>query len=165
MFPYPVAAYIWFLASVLMVFGCVIFVRPCREVPTGLLLWLLVLFSVGPYFVMSPALWQCPFTGGLSSFRSFLYLVIRQHDYAGALLMALAITIKVIPILALPYFAAKRKWKFLALTLIFLTWFLTSFPLYILVFQRTFRSFLTGFNTSAVKMRFSMKSMVQLTSL
>ena len=119
MFPYPVAAYIWFLASVLMVFGCVIFVRPCRDIPTGLLLWLLVLFSVGPYFVMSLHYGNAHLLIVFLLFGAF-YFVIRQHDFAGAILMALAITIKVIPILALPYFAAKRKWKFLALTLIFI---------------------------------------------
>lgn len=44
------------------------------------------------------------------------YLLLKQRQILAGILMALAITIKVSPILLLPYFALKKQWRFLAMT-------------------------------------------------
>jgi len=44
-----------------------------------------------------------------------VYFVFIRKIFAAALLMALAITIKLVPILLVPYFALTRRWRFLAL--------------------------------------------------
>jgi hypothetical protein len=58
----------------------------------------------------------------LATFLLFasLYYVVQQKDFAAAVLMALAITIKLTPVLLLPYFVLKRRWKLLALVSVFL---------------------------------------------
>jgi hypothetical protein len=52
-------------------------------------------------------------------FASF-YFSLKEKDIMAAILMSLSITIKLTPIFVLPYFALKKKWKFLFLTGAFL---------------------------------------------
>jgi len=46
------------------------------------------------------------------------YLLLKQKKLLAALLMALAITIKIVPVLTLPYFALKKQWLFLSATVV-----------------------------------------------
>ncbi|HYP43515.1 MAG TPA: glycosyltransferase 87 family protein, partial [Candidatus Nitrosocosmicus sp.] len=46
------------------------------------------------------------------------YLLLKQKKLLAALLMALAITVKIVPVLTLPYFALKKQWLFLSATVV-----------------------------------------------
>ena len=111
--PFPVAAYIWYLLSILEIAGCVLIVGKIfpvlRQQKTT---WLPVAFAVGQYFVMVLHYGNAHLLAVFLLFGS-LYLVLQRKNLWAALLMALTITIKLTPILLLPYFALKRRWSFL----------------------------------------------------
>ena len=46
------------------------------------------------------------------------YLLLKQKKLLAALLMALAVTVKIVPVLTLPYFALKKQWLFLSATVV-----------------------------------------------
>jgi hypothetical protein len=46
------------------------------------------------------------------------YFLLKQKKLLAALLMALAITVKIVPVLTLPYFALKKQWLFLSATVV-----------------------------------------------
>ncbi|HJZ68881.1 MAG TPA: glycosyltransferase family 87 protein [Blastocatellia bacterium] len=111
--PYPVAAYIWYLLSILEIAGCVLIVGKIFPVlRQQKAMWLPVAFAVGQYFVMVLHYGNAHLLAVFLLFGS-LYLVLQRKDLWAALLMALTITIKLTPILLLPYFALKRRWSFL----------------------------------------------------
>src|SRR5262249_10872909 len=111
--PYPVASYIWYLLSVLEIAGCVLMVGMIFPVfRQRKVMWLPVTLAVGQYFVMVLHYGNAHLLAVFVLFGS-LYLVLQRKDLRAALLMALAITIKLTPILLLPYFALKRRWSFL----------------------------------------------------
>src|SRR5262249_3115563 len=74
---------------------------------------------VGQYFVMALHYGNAHLLAIFLLFVSF-YMSIKGKDFLAALLMALSITIKLTPILVLPYFALKNRWKYLLLTGVFL---------------------------------------------
>jgi hypothetical protein len=98
-----------------MAFSCVTFVGLCAGRPLEWPGWLLLILAVGPYYVMSLHYGNAHLLVVCLTFGSF-YFAVKEQDTKAAFFMALAITIKVIPILTLPYFLLKRKWKFLLLT-------------------------------------------------
>ncbi len=113
--PYKVAAYVWYLTAILQIIGCVFilnrrtdFNQPAKAA------WLIVLLAVGQYFVMILHYGNAHLLAVFLVFAS-LYFFIQRKNCAAAIAMALAITIKLTPILILPYFALKRRWKFLSL--------------------------------------------------
>jgi hypothetical protein len=141
--PYNVAAYLWYLVGICSIAGCVYAlkdaapglggVRPQSETTQpdgsrnsreggnsgkGWAIWAVGLCVAGPYFVMNLHYGnaQLPVTALL--FVS-LYLAMLGKQTASAALLALSIAIKITPALVLPYFALKRQWKMLALTLAF----------------------------------------------
>jgi len=121
--PYAVAAYVWFVLSVLEIVGCFLLVaRVFPALQQSTKSWLIVFLSVAQYFVMVLHYGNVHLPIILLSFASFYFFLLRRDVAAGALL-ALAITIKLTPILLLPYFALKRRWKLLSavciLTVIF----------------------------------------------
>ena len=113
--PYSVAAYLWYLASIVEIAGCIWVVSRFVD-PTGSRTKVLLVSTliVAQYFVMILHYGNAHLLTVFLMFVS-VYLVFIKRNWAGALLMALAITIKLVPILLLPYFALKRKWKFLGL--------------------------------------------------
>jgi len=118
MLPYTAAACVWFLFSVLLALGCFLLLRICADGSPGWRNGLLLFFAVGPYFVMAVHYGNAHLLLVFLLFGAFI--AVFQHRYAwGAVFMGLGITIKAIPLLLLPYFVIKRKWKFLALTLVF----------------------------------------------
>jgi hypothetical protein len=114
--PYSVAAYLWYLASIVEIAGCVWIVGRFVDA-TGSRTKIAVVSTliVAQYFVMILHYGNAHLLVTFLMFAS-AYLVFIRRDFAAALLMALAITIKLVPILLLPYFALKRRWRFLALT-------------------------------------------------
>src|ERR1041384_2014399 len=88
-----------------------------------------------PFFLLALApLWLLPYHTASYVWTLFefivvflvfasLYLLLRRRDIISALLLALAITIKLTPILLLPYFAVKKRWKIVWGVLVFLILF------------------------------------------
>lgn len=115
--PYSVAAYVWCLLSVIEIAGCVVLV--CRTFKISKLMWLAIVLVVAQYFVMAVHYGNAQLLAVFLLFAS-LYYAHRRKDLAAAILMALAITIKLTPVLLLPYFALKRRWTMLAAVAVFL---------------------------------------------
>jgi len=115
--PYSVAAYIWCLLSVIEIAGCVVIVRRTFEISK--LMWLAAALIVAQYFVMAVHYGNAQVLAVFLLFAS-LYFAHRRKDLAAAILMALAITIKLTPVLLLPYLALKRRWTMLGAIVVFL---------------------------------------------
>jgi hypothetical protein len=121
--PYTLAAYVWYLLSVLEIIGCVlIVVRVFPSFRGSWILWVVVAFGVIQYFVMAVHYGNAHLLATFLLFAS-LYYVLQQKDLPAAALMALAITIKLTPVLLLPYFALKRRWTLVASVCVFLVAF------------------------------------------
>jgi hypothetical protein len=113
--PYDLSAYLWYLMSIAQIAACVVLMRslivePARE---GVV-WLITGLAVAQYFVMLLHYGNAHLLALFLLFVS-LALALKRRDLAPAFLMALAITIKLVPALLLPYFALQRRWRFLAL--------------------------------------------------
>ena len=118
--PYPLAAYIWYLLSIIEIIGCVLIVM--RVFPSFRGSWtlcLIVMLGVLQYFVMILHYGNAQLLATFLLFAS-LYFVLKNKDLAAAALMAIAITIKLIPVLLVPYLLLKRRWKLLASLCVFL---------------------------------------------
>jgi glycosyl transferase family 87 len=111
--PYPAAAYIWYLLSVIEIIGCVFFLRNSLG-PTSIPrpVWVISFFCVGQYFVMILHYGNAHLLAVFLLFGCFYY-ALRRKDFKPALLNSLSITIKLTPALILPYFLIKRRWKYL----------------------------------------------------
>ena len=83
------------------------------------LVWLVPFLAVSPYFVMVLHYGNAHLLAVALLFAS-LYLTLKARDTPAGLLMALSITIKLTPVLLLPYFAIRGRWKFLGVTAAFL---------------------------------------------
>jgi hypothetical protein len=138
--PYRIAAYVWYLLGVAEIGGCLAAVsRSSRKVAKtqspqsgrgrvaigglallGVAQYLLMnlhygnaqmlttfLVVAGLYLAMGHPVATAPGTAGVEG---------KGREAWAALLMALAITIKVTPALLLPYFAMKKRWRLLVLT-------------------------------------------------
>jgi hypothetical protein len=115
--PYSIAAYIWYLLLMIEIIGCVLVVR--RTFHASKYLWLAIALAVAQYFVMALHYGNAQLLAVFLLFAS-LYFALRRKDIASAIFMALAITIKLTPVLLLPYFAIKRRWTMLAAVCVFL---------------------------------------------
>ena len=118
--PYSLAAYIWYLLSVLQIFGCVLIVsRVFPSLREQKIIWVLIALATTGYFVMVLHYGNAHL---LATFLIFvaLYLFLHRREGVGGLFLALSITIKITPVLLLPYFALKKRWKLLGATLVFL---------------------------------------------
>ena len=118
--PYDVAAYIWYLLSILEIIGCVLIVsRTFPALRASRRMWLVVTLATAQYFVMALHYGNAHLPATFFLFASF-YFLIQRKDLIAGLLMALAITIKLTPVLLLPYLALQRRWKMLAAICVFL---------------------------------------------
>jgi len=121
--PYTLAAYVWYLLSVLEIMGCVLIVA--RVFPSLRESWKLsavVALGVMQYFVMVLHYGNAHLLATFLLFAS-LYYILQQKDLAAGALMALAITIKLTPVLLLPYFVLKRRWTLVVSVCVFLVAF------------------------------------------
>lgn len=120
--PYGVAAYIWHMigalsiAAIASVLGRALRETSPEEWAAGLSkkVFLTTFFLSGQYFVMILHYGNAHLLATALLFASF-YLVMRGRERAASILMSLSITMKLTPILTLPYFALRRRWKFLVL--------------------------------------------------
>lgn len=127
---YKLAAYVWYILGILQIAVCVFAVEKASlpgqppQVRSASVLtehwrvWLLVFLCVAQYFVMVLHYGNAHLLAVTLMIAAF-YLAMRGKDLMPALLIAVAITIKVIPVLLLPYFALRRRWRFLVLTATF----------------------------------------------
>src|SRR6185436_8000970 len=82
--PYSVAAYIWYLLSVIEIAGCVVIVR--RTFNFSKLMWLAAALIVAQYFVMAVHYGNAQVLAVFLLFAS-LYFAHRRRDLAAAILM------------------------------------------------------------------------------
>lgn len=113
--PYKLAAYIWYLLSALQIAGCVwILQRFAPPRKSSRLIGLITVLATAQYFVMILHYGNAHLLVVSLMFAAF-YCVAQQKDQTAALAIALSITIKLTPILVLPYLAVKQKWRLLGL--------------------------------------------------
>ena len=118
--PYSISAYVWYLMSLVEIFGCaVIVLRIFPEIGRSTKLWLLVVLGTVQYFVMVLHYGNAHLLATFCLFAA-LYFLIAERSVLAGLLMAIAITIKLTPLLVLPYLAIKRRWNILAMVFVFL---------------------------------------------
>ncbi|MFY9610058.1 MAG: glycosyltransferase family 87 protein [Blastocatellia bacterium] len=113
--PYAGAAYIWFLLQVSQIIGCVVVLR--RVLGAAQLtwkIWLISALGVGQYYVMVLHYGNAHLIALFLLFAAF-YCAFKNKKLRGAAAMSLAITIKLTPVLLLPFFALRRKRDFLLL--------------------------------------------------
>jgi alpha-1,2-mannosyltransferase len=112
--PYSVSAYIWYLLSVIEITSCVIIIsRICPALGSSRKAWLLIALSTLQYFVVAVHYGNAHLLAVFLLFAA-AYSFRKGREVIAGLLMALAITIKLTPVLLLPYFVLKRKWRMLA---------------------------------------------------
>lgn len=118
--PFKVAAYLWYLLSVAQIAASVSIVRRLVQ-PRSLsrLSWLAVCFSIAGYFVIILHYGNAHLVA-ISCLFASIYLCLKRRDISAALLMALAITVKLTPGFLLLYFALKKRWKYVSLTAVFI---------------------------------------------
>ncbi len=125
--PYKVAAYVWYLFSVLQIAGSVLLLKKIIAIPElPKSLWVLLFFSTAQYFVMILHYGNAHLLAIFFLVASSYFAFIKKDIWA-ALFMALAITIKLTPALLLIYFVIKKRWKYLCLVGLFLV-VLNIFP-------------------------------------
>src|SRR6185295_1346918 len=114
--PYPIAAYLWYLFCAAAVAGCAVIVsRVFEGLRASKTMCVLVALAVAQYFVMALHYGNAHVTAVFLLFAS-LWLFLQRKDLPAAVLISLAITIKLTPALLLPYFALKKRWAFLVAT-------------------------------------------------
>ncbi len=118
--PYKAAAYLWYLAGVVEIALCVLFIRRVAAIPSETRwLWLVVFFAVAPYFVTVLHYGNAHLLAIVLLFAA-CRLAFEKKPVAAGLAIALAISIKLIPALMLPYFALRRQWRLLAAAGVFI---------------------------------------------
>lgn len=122
--PFPVASFVWWMFCLLQIAACAYFVQKLVE-ESGFaqkfpIIWLVVLFLVGQYFVMAIKYGNAHLLVTCLLFGSFYFVTKRKTVWLAALLIALAISFKIVPVLTLPYFVIKRRWKYLGFVAAFL---------------------------------------------
>jgi hypothetical protein len=127
--PYKAAAFIWYWVCIISIGGIFFVVsRLLGEYRSRLFIWVVSVLACGQYVVMAFHYGNAHLLVTLLFFGSCLF-VIRNSRFKAALLMALAISIKVFPLISLPYFLIKKEYGFVLATggLILLLNFLPSF--------------------------------------
>src|SRR5262252_833705 len=108
--PYSISAYIWYVLSVIEIAGCVLIVsRIFPGLESSRKVWLLVGLSTIQYLAMAVHYGNAHLLAVFLLFVS-LYTFQKGREVIAGLLIAFAITIKLTPVLVLPYFVMKRSW-------------------------------------------------------
>ena len=120
MLPAKPAAFVWVLISALSIIACTLILNSAK--PLGkhkVAVWVITVPIVAHYFVMVVHYGNAHLIA-ISLLFASLYFFLRKKLPLAGLLMALAITIKLTPLMLLPYFALKKQWRLLTLTGLFL---------------------------------------------
>ena len=117
--PYPIAAYVWYLFCAAAVTGCAVIVgRVFDGLRASKTMSVLVALAAAQYFVMALHYGNAHLIAVFLLFAS-LWLFLQRKDLPAAVLISLAITIKLTPALLLPYFVVKKRWTLLVATSLF----------------------------------------------
>lgn len=118
--PYKVAAYIWYLFSVFQIAACIFFLKNLlKPALISKKIWFLIFCGVGQYFIVILHYGNAHLLTTFLLFGS-MYFALKEKDTKAAILMALAITIKLTPAFMLLYFLLKKRWRYLSLVAVFL---------------------------------------------
>lgn len=125
--PYQAAEFVWLWLNIAIIYLTILAIRRglkaiAIEPIRFRLIAALSFLMCAKYFVVSMRILNAHIIVLGMVFAAF-YLLLKQRQAAAAVLMALAITFKVVPILTLPYFLIKKQWAFLALTVVFIVAF------------------------------------------
>jgi alpha-1,2-mannosyltransferase len=117
--PYPVAAWVWHLLNTVAI---ALAVTSIASMYSGLSynrtkVWTVAFLAVVPYFAMALDYGNVQLIVTALMFAG-LSLALRGRDLPAAALLAVAITVKIVPALTLPYFAVTRRLSLLGLVLI-----------------------------------------------
>ena len=117
--PYALAAYIWHLLNTLAVAVCVWSIASLfsSESYSRWKVWTVVFLIVVPYFAMALDYGNAQLIVTALMFAAFS-LSLRGRERSAAILLAIAIVIKIVPALALPYFVIKGQWRLLGVVLV-----------------------------------------------
>ena len=126
--PYPVAAWVWHLLNTAAI---ALAVTSIASMYSGLSynrtkVWTVAFLVVVPYFAMALDYGNVHLIVTALMFAG-LSLALKGRDLPAAALLAVAITVKIVPALTLPYFAVTRRFTLLGLVLI-ITAALNLFP-------------------------------------
>src|SRR5688572_4610298 len=118
--PYRLAAWVWHLLDTLAIVVAVISIASMyREVPYNRTkVWTVAFLAVVPYFAMALDYGNAHLIVTALMFAG-LSLALRRRELPAAALLAIAITVKIVPALTLPYFAVTRRFRLLALVVMF----------------------------------------------
>jgi hypothetical protein len=113
--PFKFAAYLWYLFSVFEIIGCLLFLsRLLRPLVIKKVAWMVITIAVLQYFIIVLHYGNAHLLVIFLLFGA-LFFGLRGNDWKAACLMALAISIKLIPAFVLLYLLLKKRWKFLCL--------------------------------------------------
>ena len=117
--PYPVAAWVWHLLNTAAI---ALAITSIASMYSGLSynrtkVWTVAFLVVVPYFAMALDYGNVQLIVTALMFAG-LSLSLRGRDLPAAALLAVAITVKIVPALTLPYFAVTRRFTLLGLVLI-----------------------------------------------
>ena len=124
---YQTAEFAWFWINAAVIFFTVRFIKRTFETTaenvarSGLIFFLSFLICAKYFFPLLRNL-NLHLILLCLVFAAFCF-VLKNKSAPAAFLMALAIAFKAFPILLLPYFALKRQWRFLTLTIVFVAVF------------------------------------------
>jgi len=118
--PYPLAAWVWHLLDTLAIVVAVASIASIyTKVPySRVKVWTVAFLAVVPYFAMAMDYGNAHLIATALMFAG-LSLALRRRELPAAALLAVAITIKIVPVLTLPYFAVTRRFRLLGLVAIF----------------------------------------------
>jgi hypothetical protein len=118
--PYPVAAWIWHLlntAAIALAVTSIASMFSTRLSYNRTKVWTVAFLVVVPYFAMALDYGNVQLIVTALMFAG-LSLALKGRDLPAAALLAVAITVKIVPALTLPYFAVTRRFTLLGLVLI-----------------------------------------------
>ena len=120
MLPAKSAAFVWVLLSALSIIACTLILNSAKPIDKHkVAVRVITVLIVAQYFVMVVHYGNAHLIA-ISLLFAALFFYLRKKLPLAGLLMALAITIKLTPLIILPYFVLKKQWRLLALTVLFL---------------------------------------------
>ncbi len=128
--PYKIAAYLWTVLNIVEVIGSVWIVQQTiQPLKKDKKVWIIIFFTNFPCFVMALHYGNVQLLTTFLLFLSF-YFLSREKLTLTALTLALTISIKLVPIIILPYFVIRKQWYVLLLFAVFMFFINLSPSLY-----------------------------------
>jgi len=117
--PYPVAAWVWHLLNTAAIALAVASIASVfSELPySRSKVWSVAFLIVVPYFAMALDYGNAQLIVTALMFAA-MSLALRGRDLPAAALLSVAITVKIIPALMLPYFVITRRWRLIGLVIL-----------------------------------------------